>query len=248
MSDLFARGLFARVFGLALMFSTAACVGEPTETETPVSAPVPEPAPAPAPPPTGLPEGANPALLAPQLANETAPAQFDVRFETTKGPFVVRVHRDWAPQGADRFYNLVKIGFFDGCKFFRAIDGFMVQFGISPYGAVSRKWIDQRIVDDPVKQTNTRGRITFATSGPNSRTTQLFINFGNNGNLDRGGFAPFGEVVEGMDVVDSFYKGYGEGAPAGAGPRQDLIQSQGNAYLEAKFPKLDGIVKATLVP
>ncbi len=193
-----------------------------------------------------LPEGANPALTDPGLANERAPDAFKVRFQTTKGDFVVQVHRDWAPNGADRLYNLVKIGFFDDVAFFRAIDGFMVQFGISGYPEVSAAWRKARIEDDPVTQSNRRGRLTFATAGPNTRTTQLFINYKDNAMLDSQGFAPVGEVVEGMEVVDSLYKGYGEGQPRGRGPHQGHLQMRGNAYLEAEFPKLDYIRKATI--
>jgi peptidyl-prolyl cis-trans isomerase A (cyclophilin A) len=161
---------------------------------------------------------------------------------------VVLVHRDWSPNGADRFYNLVKIGFYDGAKFFRVIDGFMAQFGISPYPAVSEKWREARIQDDPVKEKNNRGRITFATAGPNTRTTQLFINLVDNADmLDAKGFAPFGEVVEGMEVVDKLYNGYGEGAPRGRGPNQGRVQDQGNAYLEKEYPELDAIKKATVL-
>ena len=200
------------------------------------------------PPPKALepPADAAPALLDPKLATETAPAEYKVKFETTQGDFVVLVHREWAPGGADRFYNLVKAGFYDNCKFFRTIEGFMVQFGISAYPAVSEVWREARIDDDPVKEHNTRGRITFATSGKNSRTSQVFINFVDNSKLDPMGFAPFGEVVEGMENVDKLYNGYGEGAPRGRGPDQGRIQKRGNAYLDAKFPKLDGIVKATI--
>lgn len=193
------------------------------------------------------PEGAKPALSDPSLATATAPNTYKVAFETTKGTFVVLVHRDWAPNGADRLYNLVEAGFFDGCKFFRAIDGFMVQFGLSPYPAISQKWREATIDDDPVKEHNTRGRVTFATAGPNTRTTQLFINYVDNSNLDRMGFAPFGEVVEGMEqVVDALYKGYGEGAPRGRGPDQGMIQDRGNTYLDKDFPQLDGIKSATI--
>jgi peptidyl-prolyl cis-trans isomerase A (cyclophilin A) len=151
--------------------------------------------------------------------------------------------------GADRFYNLVKVGFYDGVKFFRAIDGFMVQFGIHGDPSVTKVWRQANISDDPVKQSNTRGRVTFAMAGPNSRTTQVFINYvDRNRQLDGMGFAPFGEVVEGMEVVDRLYKGYGEGAPRGMGPDQGRLQAQGNAYLEQEFPKLSGVVRATIVP
>lgn len=186
-------------------------------------------------------------LLDPAGLREQAPATFRVRFETTKGPFVLEVHRDWAPQGADRFYNLVKNGFYDDVAFFRAIENFMVQFGIHGDPKVAAKWRTATIPDDPPKQTNARGTISFATSGPNSRTTQVFINYKDNGFLDQMGFAPFGRVVEGMEVVDSLYKGYGEGSPRGMGPNQGMIQTQGNAYLRNNFPQLDYTTKVTIV-
>lgn len=156
------------------------------------------------------------------------------------------MHREWAPNGADRFYNLVKSGFYNDARFFRVIDGFMVQFGISGNPDLSAVWREARIPDDQVKQSNTRGTVTFATAGPNTRTTQVFINFGDNAGLDGQGFSPFGKVVSGMDVVDAFFKGYGEGAPRGRGPNQGLVQQQGNAYLITQFPKLDYIKKATI--
>jgi len=159
---------------------------------------------------------------------------------------VIEVSRGWAPLGADRFFNLVKIGFFDRCKFFRAIDGFMVQFGISGYPAVSRTWREATISDDKVVESNRPGRISFATAGPNTRTTQLFISYGDNSRLDGMGFAPFGQVAEGMEVVRSLHTGYGESAPSGRGPDQGSIQRRGNAYLEEKFPLLDGIVSASV--
>ena len=189
----------------------------------------------------------NPALLNPALANETAPAKFKAKFDTTKGAFVVEVDRDWAPNGADRFYNLVKIGFYDDVAFFRVLDGFVAQFGIHGDPNVMNKWRDAKINDDAVKQSNVRGNLVFATAGPNTRTTQLFINFGNNTNLDGMGFSPFGKVVEGMEVVDALYKGYGEGAPRGMGPNQMFIQQRGNEYLKESFPELDFVKTATIV-
>jgi len=154
-----------------------------------------------------LPAGANPGLTDPSKAAAKAPEKYRVRFETTKGPIVIEVTRAWAPLGADRFFNLVNIGFYDNVYFFRAIDGFMIQFGISGYAAVNTKWREARIQDDPVTQSNLPGMVTFATSGPNSRTTQLFINTGSNGRLDGMGFAPFGKGVEGMDGVSKLYTG-----------------------------------------
>src|SRR3954470_24702990 len=186
---------------------------------------------------------ANPAAL-----TETAPATYKARFDTSKGVFVVQVNRDWAPSGADRFYNLVKNGFFDNTRFFRVIPDFMVQFGINGDPKLSPAWRNAEIPDDAVKQSNKRGNITFATSGPNSRTTQVFINFKNNAGLDRQGFAPFGQIVTGMDVVDRLYGEYGEGAPNGRGPDQMRVQAEGNAYLTKDFPKLDFIRKATIEP
>lgn len=185
-------------------------------------------------------------LTDPASLNEKAPDVFKAKFETSKGPFMVEVHRDWAPNGADRFYNLVKNGFYDDVRFFRVVTGFMVQFGINGDPNLSAVWRDANIKDDPVKQSNTRGMMTFATAGPDTRTTQVFINFGDNSFLDSQGFAPFGQVVSGMEVVDSLYDGYGEGAPQGHGPNQGVIQRLGNAYLEKAFPKLDYVKKATI--
>jgi len=184
----------------------------------------------------------------PAAVNEPAPAVYKAKFDTSKGSFVIEVHRDWAPNGADRFYNLVKNGFFDNARFFRVISGFMVQFGINADPKLSAVWREARIKDDPVRQSNKRGLITFATAGPNTRTTQVFINFGDNNSLDRQGFAPFGQVVSGMNVVDALYSGYGEGAPGGQGPEQGRIQQEGNTYLIKEFAKLDYIKKATIEP
>ena len=178
--------------------------------------------------------------------SQPAPDNFRVKFETSKGDFVVEVHKIWAPVGADRFYELVQANFFDGIRFFRVIQGFMVQFGIAGDPKVTAQWESARIPDDPVRQSNLKGRITFATAGPGTRTTQLFINLVDNARLDASGFSPFGEVVSGMDVVEKLYTGYGEGYPNGKGPRQDLIESQGNAYLEKDFPQLDYIKKASI--
>jgi len=185
-------------------------------------------------------------LRNPAGLTEQAPATFRANFDTSKGAFVVEVHRDWAPLGADRFYNLVKNGFFDQVRFFRVIQGFMAQFGIHGDPAISAAWRGAQIKDDAVKQSNKRGFVVFATAGPNTRTTQFFINFGDNAGLDRQGFAPFGEIVKGMDVVDKIYNGYGEGAPNGKGPNQGRIQSEGNAYLTKEFPQLDYIKSATI--
>jgi peptidyl-prolyl cis-trans isomerase A (cyclophilin A) len=187
----------------------------------------------------------NPAAL-----NETAPETFRAKFETSKGDFVIEVNRAWAPNGADRFYNLVKNGYYDEVRFFRVLGGpnpFMAQFGIHGDPAVSAVWRGARIPDDPVKGSNTRGMVTFATAGPNTRTTQLFVNYKDNSFLDGQGFSPFGKVVEGMEVVDNLYSGYGEGAPRGAGPDQNKLQNEGNAYLAEKFSKLEHIKKAVLL-
>ena len=194
---------------------------------------------------------ATPALAQGKLADpaaltEKAPASYKVKFDTSKGVVVIQVNRDWAPNGADRFYNLVKNGFYDEARFFRVISGFMVQFGINGDPKVSAQWRSANIPDDPVKQSNKRGFITFATSGPNSRTTQVFINFGDNAGLDRQGFSPFGQVTTGMNVVDMLHSGYGEGAPQGRGPSQGRIQAEGNAYLTKDFQNLDFVRKATI--
>jgi len=186
-------------------------------------------------------------LKNPAALTETAPATYKVKFDTSVGAFVVEVQREWAPIGADRFYNLVKAGFFNDCRFFRVIQGFMVQFGIHGDPEVMAAWRGARIGIDPVKQSNKRGYITYAMGGtPDTRTTQVFINFADNASLDGMGFAPFGRVVSGMDIVDKIHSGYGEGAPRGQGPEQGRIQMEGNAYLTKSFPKLDYIKTATI--
>lgn len=193
--------------------------------------------------PTSAPGGA---LLDPSLAVEQAPEEYSVRLQTTKGVVVIDVVRAWAPLGADRFYNLVRIGYYDDAAFFRTIAGFMTQIGIHGDPAVSAIWKEAKIPDDPVTQSNTRGMVSFATSGPNTRTTQFFINYKDNSRLDSMGFAPFG-VVRDMKSVDKLWVGYGEGDPMGPGPNQTRIQEEGNAYLRADFPKLDYLVRATIV-
>ena len=181
------------------------------------------------------------ALMKPAGLKERAPNVFKARFDTTAGIFIIEVHADWAPRGADRFYNLVKNGYYDGCRFFRVVPGFVVQFGISGDAAIQRNWTNATIPDDKVTQGNTRGFVTFAKSSePNSRTTQLFVNFADNSRLNRQGFAPFGKVTMGMEVVDKIFNGYGEK------PDQDRIEKEGNAYLTKNFPKLDYIKKATI--
>jgi peptidyl-prolyl cis-trans isomerase A (cyclophilin A) len=182
------------------------------------------------------------ALLHPDTLTEKAPEIYEATFKTTKGDFTIKVHRTWARHGADRFYNLVKSGFFDGAKVFRAVPGFVVQFGISPYPEVSKQWRSATIPDDTVTVHNQRGGVTFAAAGPNTRTTQIFVNLGDNRRLDRLGFAPFGTVTKGMDVVDKLYSGYRE-EPT---PHQGEMQLQGNAWLEQNYPKLDSIETARL--
>ena len=186
-----------------------------------------------------------PSLLHPATLKAKAPAVYSVKFTTTKGPFVVTVHRAWAPLGADRFYNLVRGKFFDGVSFFRVVKGFVVQFGISPSPAISKVWTTNTIKDDPVKTSNTIGTITYADAGPDTRATQVFINLGKNTFLDKQGFAPFGKVTSGMNVVNKLYGGYG-GKPS-SGAAQDQMIHQGNAFLKKHFPKLDSIITARLV-
>ncbi len=173
---------------------------------------------------------------------------FRARFETTRGEFVIAVHPDWAPRGAERLHELVVGGVLDGTRFFRVLEGFVAQFGIPGDPEVAAAWRRRTIPDDPVVASNTRGRVTFATSGPDTRTTQLFVNTGDNAALDQMGFAPLGEVVEGLDVVESLYAEYGEGAPRGEGPDQQRIHLEGNPYLEREFPELDWIRRATIEP
>ncbi|MFN5900714.1 MAG: peptidylprolyl isomerase [Planctomyces sp.] len=171
-----------------------------------------------------------------------APDKFRVKFETSCGDFTVEVQRDWAPLGADRFHELVQAGFYDECRFFRVVPGFVVQWGMNGDPAVYAKWKDREIKDDKVTQSNREGMITFASRGPNTRTCQLFINLADNERLDDLGFAPFGKVLEGLDVVKKIPSEYGQR------PQQPLIQEEGNAYLKKEFPKMDYIKKATVVP
>ena len=183
----------------------------------------------------------DPALLHPATLTAKAPETYQVKFATTKGDITIQVNRAWAPIGADRFYNLVKHGFYNGAAFFRIVPGFIVQFGLSGDPAVNGAWKNANIKDDPVTQSNRPGTLTFATAGPNTRTTQLFINFGNNGPLDGQGFAPFGQVTSGMDVVQKLYSGYGER------PDQGAITNEGKAYLDKNFPNIDRIETATII-
>lgn len=185
-------------------------------------------------------------LLRPQDFDETAPAQYRVTLETTEGDVVIQVHRDWAPLGADRFYNLVRGGFYDDTRVYRVLDGFMAQLGLNGDPYVNQAWKSQFIVDDPVVESNTRGRVAFAKGGVHTRTTEVFISTKDNSALDAQGFAPFGEVVAGMDVVDAFYAAYGDGPPRGEGPYQAMAAARGNEYLDADFPQLTKILSATI--
>lgn len=183
-------------------------------------------------------------LLHPANLKAKAPDNFKVKFVTTHGDFTVEVHRDWSPLGADRFYNLVKNKFFTDTAFFRYVPGFIVQFGIHAKPEIARAWENANFNDDPIKpgNSNKKGTVVFATAGPNTRTTQFFVNLNNNAGLDSQHFTPFGEVTEGLDAVQGLYSGYGER------PDQGLIQSQGKAYLDKNFPKLDSIKSATILP
>jgi peptidyl-prolyl cis-trans isomerase A (cyclophilin A) len=184
------------------------------------------------------------ALLKPALLKDKAPEQYKVKFVTTRGEFTLDVTRAWAPLGADRFYNLVKHHFYDNASLFRVVPNFVAQFGISAYPPVTTAWRGTDIKDDPVTQSNKKGYITFATSGPNTRTTQVFINLQDNARLDKMGFAPFGVVEDGgMKVVQMFYDQYGDDA----GPDQGKIESQGKPYVDKGWPKLDTIKSATLL-
>jgi cyclophilin family peptidyl-prolyl cis-trans isomerase len=197
--------------------------------------------------------GAQGKLSDPASLAEKAPATYKAKFDTSKGAFVITVHRDWAPRAADRFFNLVKNGFYDDVRFFRVIDGFMAQIGMNGNPEIQSAWDRSKLQDDPVKESNKKAFVSFASAGPNTRTTQFFINLADNARLDKAGacgpgcaFPPFGEVTTGMDVVDQLYSGYGEGAPRGRGPDQGRIRMEGNSYLKKDFPKLDFVKKATI--
>jgi cyclophilin family peptidyl-prolyl cis-trans isomerase len=180
---------------------------------------------------------------------EPAPAAFRVRFETTQGSFVVQVTREWAPLGADRFYGLVRSGFFDDSRFFRVRPAYIAQFGLPGDPAIAAVWKDRAFPDDPPRTSNVRGTLGYAMTGPNTRTTQIYINLVDNKQLDPQGFAPFARVVEGMDVVDRLYSGYGETAGGGVrAGQQGRILAEGNAHLDRDFPKLDHLVRAVVVP
>jgi homoserine O-acetyltransferase len=180
--------------------------------------------------------------------SQRAPDRFKVKFETSKGIFVVEAYRQWAPHGVDRFYNLVRAKFFDDSRFFRVRAGFIAQFGIPGDPTIAALWQAQTMPDDPARQSNTRGFIAYATTGTDQRTTQIYINLSDNTRLDKEGFAPIGKVIKGMEVVDQLYAEYGETAGGGMrGGKQDQIFKGGNAYLDRKFPKLDRLIRATIM-
>ena len=254
------------LFLLSLLAITVACSGgeeprfrprasaqdhspHPSTTTRPAPSTTVTVTPTPPPPSSAAPATpADPRLLNPATLTATAPAQFAVELTTTEGAIVIDVTRAWSPNGADRFYNLVQNGFFDDVAFFRVIDGFMAQTGISGNPQVAAAWQHANIQDDPAGvQHNSRGFVSFATAGPNTRTTQFFINLVDNSRLDGMGFSPFGRVRD-MTHVDALYHGYGESAPAGHGPTQGRLQSEGNAYLRASFPELDYIRSARILP
>lgn len=193
--------------------------------------------------------GTDPALFHPALMKAKAPDEFEVKFTTTKGDFVIKCTRAWAPNGADRFYNMVKHGYFTGVSFYRVVPNFIVQFGVSPNPKITAAFNSASIKDDPVKQHNTAGTVTYAMGGPNTRSNQLFINYADNsGSLDASGFAPIGEVTSGMDVVKSFFSGYGEISDlGGSGPSQTRAMEGGKAYLDKNYPNLDSIKSTTII-
>ena len=198
---------------------------------------------------TATPPATTPSFTDPGKLTAQAPDTFKAQFDTTKGKFTIEVTRSLSPNGADRFYNLVRSGYFKDIAFFRVVPGFMCQFGIHGDPAVSAKWRDANIPDDPVKGSNTRGTITFAMAGPNTRTTQLFINFGDNARLDGMGFPPFGKVTEGMDVVDKIDGEYGDLPQFGGhSPNPNRIEAEGNGFLKKDFPNMDYIQSASIVP
>ncbi len=217
--------LFAALLGITVL-----AAGLWAQTGSPQKKPAPK-----------TPAAPRPSLLNPATLKAKAPEVYKVKFTTTKGVFLVQVTRAWSPLGADRFYNLVKNGFYDGAGFFRIVPSFVVQFGISANPAISKAWREAKIPDDPVAQSNRRGYVTFATSRPKTRTTQLFINLVDNARLDSMGFSPFGQVIEGMEVVDKLNAEYGEQ------PNQGLIEAEGRSYLEKNFPRLDFIKVAVIV-
>ncbi len=272
--SLFAKSLSTRLGAVALSFAVlatgcekksaapAAAAPETPPPAAPAEAPkapeVAKPAePAAAASPTAAPATApaeapkageqHPALHDPSKATEVAPPTFKVNFKTTKGDIVIEVKKEWSPLGADRFFNLVKMGYFKDIAFFRVVPGFMAQFGIHGDPTVNQVWKDLGIADEPVKQSNKRGWLTFAKKGlPNSRSVQFFLNLVDNPNLDGMGFAPFGQIVKGQDVLDKINGEYGEGAPRGRGPDQMRVQAVGNEYLKKEFPNLDYILSAEI--
>ena len=222
------RTAFARLPVIVLtMLVTLACAGEE-------------------PPPDPDAELRRDPLLRASNYAETAPAQFQVTLETSAGTVVIDVHRRWAPLGADRFYSLVRAGYYDDTRVYRVVNGFMAQFGLNGNPYVNQVWKSEFLVDDPVVESNARGRVAFAKGGRHSRTTEVFISYKDNAALDGEGFAPFGEVIEGMDVVDAFYAEYGDGPPRGDGPYQAMAAARGNEYLDADFPELTRIIRATV--
>ena len=212
---------------ILIILSAASCSGNSNETESPITR--------------------NP-LLRPSDYTETAPAVFQVQLETSAGDLTLEIHREWAPLGADRFYNLVNSGYYNETRIYRVIPGFMAQFGLNGDPYINQAWKSQFIVDDPLVESNVRGRVAFAMSGVHSRTTQVFISYGDNSELDEEGFTPIGEVIDGMDVADSFYADYGDGPPRGNGPYQAMAEARGNEYLDADFPELTRIQRASVVP
>lgn len=216
-----------RSLALLCGVTALACSGGPDQREAPVAR--------------------NP-LLRPRDYADTAPATYRVTLETSAGNVVIEVHRDWAPLGADRFYNLVKGGYYDDTRIYRVVEGFMAQFGLNGDPYVNQAWKTEYLVDDSVTHSNTRGRVAFAKGGLHTRTTEVFISYKDNSSLDDNGFAPIGEVVEGMDVADAFYADYGDGPPRGDGPYQAMAAARGNEYFDAEFPELTRIVRATLEP
>jgi len=253
------HGTFLVALGFAVAFAFTGCTGDADTADSSDEGGAAEVASSPADneaPPEAEAGATGGAAMNPLLnpsdpaVNETAPASFRVRLNTSRGAIVLELHRDWSPAGVDRFYNLVRNGFYDGARFFRVIDGFIAQFGINGDPAIQSKWRGARMPDEPVVEGNTRGRLTYAKGDPNSRSTQLFINYRDNSRLDALGFSALGEVVEGMDVVDRLYSGYGEGGGAGStatGPDQGLIQRRGNDYLTSEFPRLDYIETAEII-
>ena len=194
------------------------------------------------------PSGSSTQLLRPEEFQEPAPELFRASFETTQGDFTVEVHREWAPYGADRFYNLVRAGYYDDTRFFRVVVDFVASWGIHGHPQISAAWERRSILDDEAKVPNIRGRLSFAHHGPNTRTTTVFVNLRDNPSMDESGFAPFAEVVEGMDVVGRLHAGYGDAPPRGDGPLQAHVRTYGNAYLDRDFPDLDSVLRATIEP